>query len=170
MGSIHFRQFRVTLGSAGRKAPLTQPQGGYTEKCFCKRSTTWHERRLARYGNCFIVLLFLCDSAWFSNQSEISLGQFLVIHEPVWTFFGAILSDLWTNLKLLWVILSDLWTTLKFLWGNSQWFLVIHKPLWSFFGAIVGDSQTSLKFLWGDSQWFMGFFQTILKLIIQEQY
>ena len=115
-----------------------------------------------------------CDSWWFTNHSESSLGQFSVIHKKLLNFFGVILSDSWTSLKFLW---SDSWWFpnhwFKFLWGGSQWlsvftnhskisfgwFSVIWKPLWNFFGAILGDSQqlsvihNKLKFVRGDSQW-----------------
>ena len=123
------------------------------------------------------ALLFLCDSQWFSailddsqwfvKNSEIYLGQFLMICEKPkflwgnsWWFsmicenseiylgqFLVILNDFrWFSM-----ILDDSWKTLQFIWDNFQWFLMILGDSQLF----VKNSEISLGAILGDSQWFL---------------
>ena len=81
--------------------------------------------------------------------------QFSVLHESVWNYFGAILSDSWWfanhSENILEAILSASWWSMNHsenilgvILHNSQWFLMI-----------LSDSQISLKLFWGNSQWFL---------------
>ena len=80
------------------------------------------------------------DYQWFVNHSEISLGWFLVIHKPLLKFH---LGD---SQQFL-VIHKRLWNFFGAILSDSWWFSVIHKKFWNFFGVILGD------FGWFSKNW-----------------
>ena len=143
--------------------------------CCSVHTVVWGAQWVCSYKGwvrmyCSLTMAYACAKLWPCYRSQTNSWWFMKHFE----FFGAILGDLWTTLKLFW---GNSWwfaTTLKFLGGgqllviceplwifelflailDDSWWFGNHsqqfqnqKPVWNYFGAILCDSWTSLNFL-----------------------
>ena len=95
--------------------------------------------------------VILSDPQWFATTLKFLWGdswQFLVIHKPLWNFFGVILSDSWWFTNYSEISMGQFLV----IHGDSLWFTNHSEISLGQFLVTLGDLQTTLKFYWGNSQ------------------